>query len=88
MARTKKADQLVDVSRAAELLGASYNGVRNAIDSGFLKASTTFEKKSGRVASLIRRGDLDDYRKMLIAYHKGNPAKTERVAALRKIRVK
>ena len=83
----RKRDQLVDVSRAAELIGGSYNGIRNAITEKHLKVRLWFEKKGGRTAGLIARADLDKYRKRLIEFHKDNAAKTKRVAQLRKTRI-
>lgn len=88
--KNKEAEQkeeLVDVGRAAELLGYSYNAITRAIESGALSASASFERKGGTRSPLIRKGDLESYRQVLIRRYETMPHGADRLAELQERKV-
>jgi hypothetical protein len=87
--QTKKemAETKVDAGRAAEILDYSYNAIVKAIDSGALKTADTFERKGGKASPLIRKGDLEEYRQLLIRRYETMPHQAEKLEALRETEV-
>ena len=58
--------KLVNISRAAQMVGVQYGTIRDAIEQGYLQAASSYEGSGGKTFTLITVADLEAFRKVLI----------------------
>lgn len=87
--RTKKktntglpAGTLVNLPRAAELLGVAYDTVKKATDDGVLGVAHRFQTTKGAARVLVTIKALDEYRLGLVARYETQPTYADRAKRL------